>query len=75
MFQVRGKIVVYNQPFIGYSATVQYRRLGAREAALMGAVAALIRSLTSYSLDTPHTGIQVSHNPAYLLVNRISWCT
>lgn len=52
----RGKIVVYNAPFTNYGATVQYRGQGASRAARFGAVAALVRSITPVSLQTPHTG-------------------
>ena len=54
--RVRGKIVVYNAPFTNYGATVQYRLTGASRAARYGAVAALVRSITPVSLQTPHTG-------------------
>ncbi len=54
--KVRGKIVVYNAPFTTYGATVQYRGSGASRAARYGAVAALVRSVTPVSLQTPHTG-------------------
>ena len=54
--RVRGKIVVYNVPFTSYGATVQYRTQGASRAARYGAVAALVRSITPVSLQTPHTG-------------------
>jgi carboxypeptidase Q len=53
---VRGKIVVYNVPFTTYGATVRYRSQGASRAARYGAVAALVRSITPVSLQTPHTG-------------------
>ena len=53
---VRGKIVVYNTPFEGYGKTVGYRMSGPTKAAQKGAVAALVRSVTSRSLSTPHTG-------------------
>ncbi|HEY4426453.1 MAG TPA: M28 family metallopeptidase [Pyrinomonadaceae bacterium] len=54
--QVRGKIVVYNAPYVNYGATVEYRVRGASRAARYGAVAALVRSITPVSLQTPHTG-------------------
>ena len=54
--RARGKIVVYNAPFTNYGATVQYRLSGASRAARYGAVAALVRSITPTSLQTPHTG-------------------
>ncbi|XP_011698956.1 PREDICTED: carboxypeptidase Q-like isoform X2 [Wasmannia auropunctata] len=55
--EIPGKIVVYNQEFISYNETVEYRSSGATKAAELGAVAALIRSVTPYSLYTPHTGM------------------
>ncbi len=54
--RARGRIVVYNAPFTTYGATVQYRSTGASRAAKLGAVAALVRSVTPVSLQTPHTG-------------------
>ena len=51
-----GKIVLYDVPFTSYGETVQYRGRGAIEAAKVGAVAALVRSVTPYSMRTPHTG-------------------
>jgi carboxypeptidase Q len=54
--KVHGKIVVYNVPFTNYGATVQYRHNGASQAARYGAVAAIVRSVTPVSLQTPHTG-------------------
>jgi len=54
--RVRGKIVVYNAPFTNYGATVRYRSSGPSRAARYGAVAALVRSITPVSLQTPHTG-------------------
>lgn len=52
----RGKIVLYNVPFTNYGETVRYRSNGASRAARYGAVAALVRSVTPVSLQTPHTG-------------------
>jgi hypothetical protein len=55
--QVEGKIVLFNEPYLGYGRTVTYRSSGASRAAKLGAVAALIRSVASGSLYTPHTGM------------------
>lgn len=54
--QVMGKIVVFNQEWAGYNATVQYRTQGPRLASQLGAVACLIRAITPASMYTPHTG-------------------
>ncbi|NXI59752.1 CBPQ Carboxypeptidase, partial [Chloroceryle aenea] len=56
--EAKGKIVVYNEPFVSYGETVQYRSRGAVEAAKVGAVASLIRSVASFSIYSPHTGWQ-----------------
>ena len=54
--QAAGKIVLFDVPFTNYGETVQYRARGAVAAAKVGAVAALVRSVTPYSQRTPHTG-------------------
>jgi len=65
--KVKGKIVYYNNPmdmelvhsgraFAAYRDAVQFRSTGASRAAEYGAVAAVIRSVASASLRTPHTG-------------------
>jgi carboxypeptidase Q len=51
-----GKIVVFNAPFVSYGDTVNYRVHGAVEAARVGAVASLVRSITPVSIQSPHTG-------------------
>ncbi|XP_048882028.1 carboxypeptidase Q-like [Brienomyrus brachyistius] len=56
--EVKGKIVLYNEPYVSYGDTVQYRALGATEAAKLGALAALVRSITPFSINSPHTGWQ-----------------
>jgi carboxypeptidase Q len=61
--EARGKIVVFNAPFVEYGRTVAYRTRGAIEAARAGAVASLVRSVTPFSLQTPHTGA-MSYDPA-----------
>jgi carboxypeptidase Q len=53
---VKGKIVLYDEPFVDYGQTVAYRGTGAIEAAKLGAVASLIASVSSYSIRNPHTG-------------------
>ncbi|XP_011260424.1 carboxypeptidase Q [Camponotus floridanus] len=55
--EIPGKIVVYNEKFISYGETVEYRSSGATRAAELGAMAVLIRSVTPFSLYTPHTGM------------------
>lgn len=62
--KINGKIVVFNFPMAmysesngsGYGQAVQYRSNGAKWAAERGGVAALVRSVTAYSLVSPHTG-------------------
>ena len=56
---VKGKIVVFNAPYEGYGKTVMYRVAGASQAAALGAVAVLVRSITPLALQTPHTGTLV----------------
>jgi carboxypeptidase Q len=51
-----GRVVVWDVPFTTYGETVPYRGRGAIAAAKHGAVASLVRSVTSESLYTPHTG-------------------
>ncbi len=54
--QVRGKIVLFNEAYRGYGATVTYRSNGPSRAAALGAVAALVRSVTPLAMQIPHTG-------------------
>jgi len=54
--EARGRIVLFNVPYNGYSETVTYRTGGARTAAQYGAVAALVRSVGPIGLRTTHTG-------------------
>jgi carboxypeptidase Q len=67
--QARGKIVLYNVPFdttvvpfAGYGRAVVYRALGADSASAVGAVAALVRSVTPRSLRSPHTGAMAPYD-------------
>jgi len=53
---VRGKIVLYNEQWVNYGATGQYRRAGPSIAASLGAVAVLVRSVTPLAMQIPHTG-------------------
>lgn len=61
--RARGKIVLYNRRIFpnggserGYGSAVGLRFSGASEAARVGAVGMLIRSLATLDLRTPHTG-------------------
>jgi carboxypeptidase Q len=53
---IRGRIVLYDVPFVSYGETVRYRGTGANRAAARGAVAMLLRSVGPVSLRTPHAG-------------------
>lgn len=62
--KARGKIVLFDSPMptenaergAGYGSAVQFRAMGARWASDFGAVGVLVRSPTTRSLRTPHTG-------------------
>ncbi len=54
--EARGRIVLFDVPFTNYGETVQYRGNGAIAAARVGAVASLIRTVGSASIQSPHTG-------------------
>ncbi|MGV3697880.1 M28 family peptidase [Flavobacterium sp.] len=64
--KVKGKIVFYNRPmepenintFRSYGRCVDQRFSGAEKAAKMGAVGAIVRSMTLRLDDFPHTGMQ-----------------
>lgn len=60
--EAKGKIVLYNVPFTTYGETVQYRYRGASEAAKVGGIASLVRSVGPYSMNTPHTGTSAYEN-------------
>lgn len=61
---VKGKIVFFNRPFDpkrfdtfeAYGGAVNQRGLGAVEAAKLGAVGVIVRSMTTVIDDNPHTG-------------------
>jgi carboxypeptidase Q len=62
--EARGKIVLFDvplatdrPPFAAYDEVVQYRVNGASAGAKVGARAVLIRSVASFSIQSPHTGI------------------
>jgi len=63
--KIKGKIVFYNRPFDkslvstfeAYGKAVDQRTQGAIEAAKYGAVASIVRSITSKDDNVPHTGI------------------
>ncbi len=54
--EARGKIVLFDVPFTNYGETRRYRSDGPSAAARAGAVACLIRSVASFSINSPHTG-------------------
>jgi carboxypeptidase Q len=55
--EARGKIVLFDAPYVNYGVTVQYRWSGAIWAARAGAVAALLRSISPFEMRQPHTGV------------------
>lgn len=55
--EVKGRIVLFNAEFTTYGATVVHRTTGPVEAAKLGAIAALVRSVGPAGLRTPHTGV------------------
>lgn len=62
--KVKGKIVFFNRPmdptklntFEAYAGAVEQRGSGASEAAKLGAIGAIVRSMTTRLDDFPHTG-------------------
>jgi carboxypeptidase Q len=59
--EVKGKIVLYNEPWQHYGQAVQYRWRGAVEAARFGAVASLCRSASPIGMQIPHTGSMMEY--------------
>jgi carboxypeptidase Q len=55
--EVTAKIVFFNEKWVNYGTTVDYRANGASRAAKYGAVGVIIRSVTPVSYETPHTGM------------------
>ena len=54
--EIKGKIVLYNEPYLNYGQAVAYRWSGAVRAAQYGAVASLCRSVSPIGMQAPHTG-------------------
>jgi carboxypeptidase Q len=54
--RVKGRIVLFNVPFTTYGDTVRFRAMGPSRAAMLGAVALLVRAVGPAGLRTPHTG-------------------
>ncbi|CAJ0607494.1 unnamed protein product [Cylicocyclus nassatus] len=59
---IAGKIVVTDQKWSGYGRTMKFRKIAA-EAAKLGAAAVLVKSVTPFSLYTPHTGAGARGSP------------
>lgn len=55
--EIPGKIVLFDEPYIGYGHNVQYRVHGADWASKYGALASMIRPTTHKSMQNPHTGV------------------
>lgn len=78
--QLTGKIVFYNRPmeatqlrtFNAYGGAVDQRVNGPAMASRYGAVAALVRSMTTKLDDVPHTGVTVFETDAPAARNRKS---
>lgn len=62
--QIEGKIVFFNRPmdpkqlntFAAYGGAVDQRGIGASRASKLGAIGAIVRSMTTRNDDVPHTG-------------------
>ena len=55
--EAKGRIVLLDVPFTEYTATRHVRTDGPSAAARAGAVACLIRSVATFSMRNPHTGV------------------
>jgi len=54
--KVPGKIVLFNPKWTGYGDVSVYRANGPSQAAKYGAIGCVVRSLTSFSIESPHGG-------------------
>lgn len=54
--EAKGRIVLFNAPYVSYGQTNQYRTAGPSAASRAGAVAAIVRAIGPIGLRTPHTG-------------------
>lgn len=61
------KIVVFNNPWVDYFTSVDYRVNGASRAAEYGATAMLVRSVASSSIESVHTGY-MEYDPKQLKI-------
>jgi carboxypeptidase Q len=62
--KIAGKIVLFNNKWVDYSHSVEYRVDGPSKAAQYGAKAMLVRSVASDSVYSVHTGY-MEYNPLY----------
>lgn len=62
--KLKDKIVCYATDWVDYDVTVQYRSSGASRASKYGALAVLVRSVTPFSIESPHTGV-MGYDEAY----------
>jgi carboxypeptidase Q len=54
--EAKGRVVLFNAPYVNYPESVTYRTGGARAAAAYGAIAVLVRSIGPMGMQTLHTG-------------------
>lgn len=57
--EIKGKIVVFNNPWVEYYVSVVYREQGASKVAAYGAVAMLARSQARDGIYSVHAGVLV----------------
>jgi carboxypeptidase Q len=65
--QVKGKIVCFNVAWVRYGETVAYRSQGPSRVQRLGGVGMLLRSVTPFSIDSPHTG-STHYDPNFPLI-------